>query len=177
MGWHGMLIMTYGLFCPYWVWLYCICFGRMAEPRGLRNNNPSNIRKGGAWKGLAPDQLDPSFCTFVSPEYGIRALIVILSNYAKEHFDTVAAIITRWAPPSENDTKAYIDAVSQALGLSPNAPVPQTQDMYTLLAKAIIQHENGQQPYGDNVFSKAWQLASIVPSEPIDSTLQAPKTA
>lgn len=127
--------------------------------RGLRNFNPGNIRKGEAWHGLATDQLDPSFCTFLSPEYGIRALMVILSNYAKEGFNTVAAIITRWAPPSENDTKAYIASVAVSLGLPENAVITRTQGTYTALSKAIIQHENGQQPYPDDVFIKAYELA------------------
>ena len=39
--------------------------------RGIRNNNPGNIRKGEKWKGLSPIQNDSSFCVFKSPEYGI----------------------------------------------------------------------------------------------------------
>lgn len=131
----------------------------MGEPRGIRNCNPFNIKLGDKWQGLAPDQLDPVFCIFVAPEYGIRAAMIILSNYAKEGFNTVAAIITRWAPPSENDTKAYIASVAAALGLPENAVITKTQGTYTALSKAIVQHENGQQPYPDDVFAKAYELA------------------
>ena len=36
----------------------------MAIPRGIRNNNPGNIRHSDQWKGLTPEQPDPDFCTF-----------------------------------------------------------------------------------------------------------------
>lgn len=127
--------------------------------RGIRNCNPSNIRKGQPWQGLSIDQLDPSFCTFVAPEYGIRAAFVILHNYAKEGFNTVAAIIARWAPAEENDTTAYIAAVAKGMGLPDNAIIAKSLSTYTALAKAIIQHENGQQPYPNDVFAKAYDLA------------------
>ena len=43
-------------------------------PRGIRNNNPLNIRRGkDQWKGLRAQQTDASFCQFESLEYGWRA--------------------------------------------------------------------------------------------------------
>lgn len=57
----------------------------MAIPRGIRNNNPGNIRHSDQWKGLTPEQPDPDFCTFSTPEYGIRAMGVILLNYQRKH--------------------------------------------------------------------------------------------
>ncbi|WP_367672819.1 structural protein, partial [Serratia symbiotica] len=91
-------------------------------PRGIRNNNPGNIRWGDDWKGLLPDKqrTDKSFCQFSTPEYGIRAMIIILRNYQKKHgINTISGIIHRWAPTSENDTQAYIDSVSQEVGVAP----------------------------------------------------------
>lgn len=85
--------------------------------------------------------------------------MMILNNYAKEGFNTVAAIIARWAPPAENDTKAYIAAVSKDTGLGQNVIIARSLPTYTALAKAIIQHENGQQPYPDDVFAKSYDLA------------------
>ena len=69
--------------------------------RGLRNNNPGNIRKSAtAWQGLSPTQTDASFFQFISPEYGIRALATILGTYMKNYgLVTVSDIISRWAPP------------------------------------------------------------------------------
>jgi hypothetical protein len=89
-------------------------------PRGVRNNNPGNIRRGPTlWEGLAAVQPDFDFCTFTTPEYGIRALAVILRNYQVIHgLNTVADIIDRWAPPIENDTAAYTNFVCDRCGVT-----------------------------------------------------------
>ncbi len=55
-----------------------------ALPRGVRNNNPGNIRLGIAWNGLAPEQTDPDFCQFITPQFGIRALCIVLLTYQHE---------------------------------------------------------------------------------------------
>ena len=71
--------------------------------RGIRNNNPGNIRWGSAWQGLKVDgkEQDKDFCVFIAPEYGIRAMCKILLNYSRLYkINTVAGIIHRWAPPS-----------------------------------------------------------------------------
>ncbi|PZQ87294.1 MAG: structural protein [Leifsonia xyli] len=141
-------------------------------PRGIRNNNPGNIRwSRDTWKGLIPrDQAkDQSFCEFRSPEYGIRAMVRILRNYTKypgingvgkPNIDTVREIIHRWAPPNENNTEAYIQSVAAKLGVSANTPIDvfNTATMLPLL-KAIIMHENGQQPYTDAVITSGINLA------------------
>lgn len=83
--------------------------------RGIRNNNPANIRHGSKWQGLSPAQPDTSFCTFVSMEYGVRALICLLRTYYKTYnLRSIRSIISRYAPPSENDTDSYIRFVSSA---------------------------------------------------------------
>lgn len=121
--------------------------------RGLRNNNPGNIRKSkDDWLGLADLQPDPSFFTFVSDYYGIRALAKILLNYQrKRHLMSVSEMISRWAPSNENDTQAYIAAVSARMKVSPLERVDLTIDVarFVLMVKAIIQHENGTQPFTD----------------------------
>lgn len=93
------------------------------EPRGIRNNNPLNIRKGNNWKGERPNQTDKAFEEFVSMEYGIRAGFKILRNYVTGYngminrINTIEKIIRRWAPPTENATQNYIDFVSQDTGI------------------------------------------------------------
>lgn len=121
--------------------------------RGVRLCNPGNIRYGAAWLGLAKQQPDADFCTFIAPEYGIRAMMVIFGTYAKRGLKTVQAIITAWAPVTENDTAAYIAAVRKAIGKDSVTPKD-----YIPLCKAIIKHENGSQPYPDSVFSEAQRL-------------------
>ena len=82
-------------------------------PRGFRNNNPLNIRKGSNWKGLAPFQSDKSFCVFSEMRFGIRAaLYLLLKFYTKYHLHTLYDIISRWAPSSENDTWSYCKLVA-----------------------------------------------------------------
>lgn len=85
--------------------------------RGIRNNNPANIRRGCNWKGLSKVQTDREFCQFVTMTWGVRALLVTLRTYVvKHHLHTVRAIITRWAPPSDgNNTEAYIKFVEKAV--------------------------------------------------------------
>lgn len=94
-------------------------------PRGIRNNNPLNIRKGSAWQGLAPVQSDSSFCVFKSMVYGLRAAHKLLRNYITgsdgrvKPCDTIDSIIKKWAPPTENATQKYIDFVAKDVNLSP----------------------------------------------------------
>lgn len=88
-------------------------------PRGVRNCNPLNIRRGSKWLGLASHQ-DGEFCTFVSNDWGVRAACKILHSYARRGIRTVAEIIRTWAPPSENDTETYIQIVCSRTGFRPN---------------------------------------------------------
>lgn len=96
---------------------------RKFVPRGIRNNNPLNIRKGNSWKGERPIQTDKAFEEFVSMEYGIRAGFYLIRKYMSgymgltQKFNTIELIIKRWAPPSENATQKYIDAVSKETGI------------------------------------------------------------
>ena len=118
-------------------------------PRGIRNNNPGNIRKSGdAWQGLADIQPDPEFFAFADPVYGIRALAKILRNYRDRYgLNTVQGIINRWAPPVENNTGAYVRMVANKVGVAPTEPLTWDAGQMRRLVSAIIQHENGKQPY------------------------------
>lgn len=122
-------------------------------PRGIRNNNPGNLRWGDPWLGLVAqkDRTDRDFCQFQTPEYGLRAMAVVLRNYQLKHkLMTVNEIVRRWAPPSENNTGAYIKSVAAALKVFPHDKVDLSNAAtMTALVKAIIQHENGQMPYTD----------------------------
>jgi hypothetical protein len=118
-------------------------------PRGIRNNNPGNIRKSkDKWQGLADIQPDTEFFSFVDPVYGIRALAKILRNYRDRYgLNTVQGIINRWAPPVENNTGAYVRMVANKVGVAPTEPLTWDAGQMRRLVSAIIQHENGQQPY------------------------------
>lgn len=123
--------------------------GDVTAPRGIRNHNPGNIRIGGLipWQGQIAGN-DPDFVTFAAPEWGLRALWRILSNYRAFYgANTIARIISRWAPPVENDTASYIAAVAAHAGVSPDANIDLASPVAVRVVEAIIKHENGQQPY------------------------------
>ena len=120
--------------------------------RGIRNNNPGNIRKGANWDGSTGD--DGAFVIFRSPEYGIRALAKLLLNYERLYgLNTVSGIISRYAPSNENDTGSYIRSVASKLDIDPDTTFS-VQARLPELMKAIITHENGQQPYSDQLIAR-----------------------
>jgi hypothetical protein len=130
----------------------------ISGPRGIRNNNPGNIvRSGVSWVGMSPDQSgDSRFIVFSAPEYGIRAMARVLKNYIAGGYTTVQQIINRWAPPIENDTSAYVNAVASSMGVYPTAQIDAS--FLEPLIAAIIQHENGQQPYDPSLIAYGIQL-------------------
>lgn len=133
----------------------------MSRPaRGERNNNPGNIRHGSKWQGLSTQQTDPSFCQFVSPEYGIRAIYKLLQTYQKKYeLNTVESIIDRYAPPNENNTTGYINRAAKDIGVSVNEPINvSSKPVAIALATAIVGVELGYQPYSQKVFKDAWLL-------------------
>lgn len=90
-------------------------------PRGIRNNNPLNIRIGNTWLGERDKPTDPAFEEFVTMEYGLRAAFIILRRYIRRyHKDTVTSIVSTWAPSVENNTLRYIDTVCARTGLAPD---------------------------------------------------------
>lgn len=139
-------------------------FASRFYPRGIRNNNPGNIRHGDPWRGMADQQADSDFITFRAPEYGIRAMGKLLNNYQSLHgINTIAGIIERWAPEfndkgeRENDTQAYIASVSGQIGIAPDQPIS-VKDALPLLVPAIIKHENGMQPYSADTIAAGLAL-------------------
>lgn len=115
-------------------------------PRGLRNNNPLNIRKGSVWVGMRHEQKDSSFVQFVSMEYGIRAAFVLLRTYiVNRELNTIRLIIGRWAPVSENDTEAYIANVVKWSGIPENYILSiYDREIMINLFQAMCRMENGR---------------------------------
>ena len=131
-------------------------------PRGIRNKNPGNIKLGTNWDGLAAEQTDPTFCIFDEAVMGIRALQRILLTYRFTHKKaTIDEIIYRWAPPSENSTDKYVEFVCKKLDKEKDVRLNNSMEDYLPLVKAIIQMENGMQPYDDELLVegmyKAWE--------------------
>jgi hypothetical protein len=136
------------------------------QPLGIRNNNPGNIRAVASIKWLGQIGVDPhGFVIFDMPINGIRALALCLRTYWTRYaLRTVASIITRWAPPTENDTQAYIHAVCLAMGVGPTDGLLLEPDVLEGLTEAIIRHENGIRqsatlPYGQALIARGVSLA------------------
>lgn len=145
-------------------------------PRGIRNNNPGNLRRtNDPWQGLVSKQTDKDFFTFKSEVYGIRALARTLIAYQDNHcLRTIRQIISRWAPASENNTGAYIESVAKNTGFDADRPLDMHRfDQLKLVVEAIIRHENGQQPYTGTQITKALVLAGV---EPEQQSLQKTRT-
>ena len=71
--------------------------GLYVMARGIRNNNPGNIRHGSSkWQGMSATQTDSEYIQFDDPVYGIRAIVKLLRNYQSRHgLNTIEEIITR----------------------------------------------------------------------------------
>jgi len=80
-------------------------------------NNPLNIRFAGQ-----PGAVNTNgFAAWKTPEEGQAATDALFAKYAEGGINTLAGFISRWAPPSENDTAGYIKNVAAATGLDPTA--------------------------------------------------------
>lgn len=128
------------------------------EPRGLRNNNPLNIRHGQSkWQGTHPEKTDKDFVCYMSKAYGYRAGWKILQTYYNQFLKEqkpfcVRTIIKRWAPPSDgNNTEGYIRQVVKLarIGGLQRLPSPDSENGYYYLHKVVMAMtcvENGIKP-------------------------------
>ncbi|EKE2101275.1 lytic transglycosylase [Salmonella enterica] len=127
-----------------------------AAKRGERNNNPGNLNFAGQ-AGATLERPGGRFARFETAFDGLRALSRQLVLYAGRGINSVEKIISTWAPASDNNnTAAYIQAVSQRLGVNPQAALnindPQTM---SALMSSIIHHENGRNIYSKELIGKA----------------------
>lgn len=132
--------------------------------KGVRLNNPGNIEHGQNWVGLTPTRLDPRFCSFVAPQYGIRAIHLILQAYAKKYgIRTIEGIISRWAPPSENNTEAYIRHVDDIVLGADRDDVLDILDptIAFQLVSGIIAHENSNYKYEESIVWEGLKMAGV----------------
>ncbi len=130
--------------------------------RGIRNNNPLNLRlcKRNAWLGQVGSDED-GFCRFSSPVFGFRAAFITLQTYRRKHgCHALQDYIHRWAPPSENPTEAYIQALGRWTGIQPHQAPQEAQ--WLPLVMAMTAMECGTQaatcPALWQAAERAWQL-------------------
>lgn len=120
------------------------------KPRGIRNNNPGNIRNSEAneWLGevAKEEKQDDAFEEFEDMPHGIRAMMCLLTNYQRKYnLNTIRELIGRWAPRNENDTSLYVRLVSEEMGVPACCGID-LSDKGTIcaLVDAMIYVENGK---------------------------------
>lgn len=125
--------------------------GRKDLSRGIRNNNPGNLvyTKNNNWQGKIPylknTDVGRKFEQFETMAFGIRAMLRDLVNDIDKGKNTVRKLISEYAPPSENDTEAYIKQVCASIGVTADEKISSVNSNFLyLLAKAIINKENGK---------------------------------
>jgi hypothetical protein len=115
--------------------------------RGLRNNNPGNIRiSATTYLGEALPSLDKAFKQFREMRFGYRAMFVLLYTYQRKYgLKTIAQMITRYAPPADsNNTSAYVQRVSKDSGIDAATPITAThKDVMIPIVAAMSRVENG----------------------------------
>lgn len=117
--------------------------------RGLRNNNPGNlIRTSISWQGKIPvaQNKDVKFEQFQNLMYGLRAMIKDLINDINKGKNTLSSLIKEYAPPSENNTTAYVNSVAKTLGIKADQKITSINASFILnLVRAILKVELGAQ--------------------------------
>ncbi|WP_303678319.1 hypothetical protein [Ralstonia mannitolilytica] len=143
------------------------------QPRGIRNNNPGNLNYVGQPGATRESGPNGRFAVFQTAEEGLVALARQLRLYAQRGINSVRAIISKFAPPTENDTQAYIESVSKRLGVDANATL-NVNDPRVMqgLMDAIIKVENGRNPYSTEQLASA----SAVRAAGAQAAAQAPVT-
>ena len=130
--------------------------------RGIRNNNPLNIRHGKSqWVGMRKVQTDKAFVQFTERVFGYRAAFILLRNYIGSGRNTIEKIISRWAPPSDgNNTWSYIEHVSITTGIGARRPLRwEDKNELVNIVRSMAQIESGIIESREYI-SKAYDIAS-----------------
>lgn len=128
-------------------------------PRGLRNNNPLNIRKNSdVFQGEVNPSRDKEFKQFKTMAHGYRAGFKILSNYYRKYqLVTIRQMIGRWAPENENNTEAYIKAVSDYASISSDENLSFDREQMIRVVAGMSKVENGREADMSDVIA-GWNL-------------------
>lgn len=132
----------------------------MSISRGIRNCNPGNIRKSSSpFRGEVTPSQDPQFKQFIAPEWGYRAMFLIIHNYNELYgINTLQRVIKRWAPPVENDTQLYVNAIAKRLNILPTDYInSKNRDTMIPLVCSMSKIENGVEPPIEQV-ERGWSL-------------------
>ncbi len=115
--------------------------GRLDLPLGLRNNNPGNLRPGDNWQGAIG--VNQNFIVFENILWGLRAMGTDIRTKINNGYNTITKLIYRYAPPTENNTEAYINLVVQYSGIARNTVLTATGSTIQRLIRAMMNVELG----------------------------------
>ncbi len=121
--------------------------------RGLNNNNPGNIRKSNdVFLGEKIPSSDVAFKQFTHIKYGYRAMFVTIGTYICNGYNTLEKIVARWAPSSENNTAAYVQAVEKwsKVNRSKTLSLKNGKEVIKIVS-AMSRFENGKVANEDDV--------------------------
>lgn len=123
---------------------------------GMKLCNPFDLELNThiVWEGqVTPPGLSKIFCQFESMFMGLRAGYIDIKNSISEGYNTVEKFVGHYAPPTENDTAAYIKAVSQHLqmGATETLQLAQLKE----LGVAVLVQEQGSCQFSDSILSEA----------------------
>lgn len=141
--------------------------GTATSPSKPTPNNPGNLRPVGGATG---------FQQFATPEEGIAAADKNLQAYGKKGINTLRGVISRWAPPSENDTEAYINTVSKKIGLDPNQPIDLSDPVQRhVISGAMFTVEKGSKNLFKGQQSAQQPTQQVTSSDPLEAFLSGGK--
>lgn len=129
-------------------------------PRGLRNNNPGNIRRNSdVFQGEVNPSRDKDFKQFKTAAHGYRAMFKILSNYYNKYrLNTIRKMINRWAPPEDgNHTEKYIKTVSDYSGILADDLLSFDREQMIRIVAGMSKVENGREADMSDVIA-GWGL-------------------
>lgn len=133
----------------------------LSEPRGIRNNNPLNIRNNAQNKWVGQVGIDDKgFCVFDTPLNGIRAAAKILKSYSNNNVKTIRQIVFRWTSGDLVSTQNnYVNYVAGRLGVS--ADVQLNTNNWAALLMAMSYFENGKDGYSFDQFVAGVKAAGV----------------
>jgi hypothetical protein len=123
--------------------------------RGMRNNNPFNLRNSPKykWKGqIGVD--DKEFCVFDTLENGVRAGVRNLQNGYFSKGLTIRQILEKYAPSFENDTENYIRHVIKYNPDFSEDFIPITDEHKLSGCRGIVRMDVGYDAVGDEMIKR-----------------------
>ena len=108
----------------------------------IAKNNIFNIRAGQNWQGKTG--VRKGFVEFMNREYAIRAWLILMRTYRRRGVKSIRQIVTRYAPPKENNTEGYIDFVCRQTKYNAGCEL-KADSSYILLGIAMAAMETSTQ--------------------------------